>query len=56
MTHKAGGERGGGPSGWVNGSVALANNFYFYGHTAKDCLIFIFCVTVQARIHAAIYI
>lgn len=45
-----------GPSGWANGSVAFSNNFYFYGHTAKDFLIFIFCVTVQARIHAAIYI
>jgi len=44
-----------GPSGWANGSVALSNNFYFYGNTAKDFLIFIFCVTIRARIHAAIH-
>jgi hypothetical protein len=39
---------GGGPSGPVNGSVAFSNNFYFYRHTAKDFLIFIFCFTLPS--------
>ena len=42
---------GGGPSRWPNGSVASANNFYFYGHTAKDFFYFYFFVYHQ-RTHS----